>query len=132
MRTFYAIALAAAASLATLSQAAAQEVNTGQAATAVQITGVPLQRYRLDREAEEDVKGVYVLNNGKSMRVSIQGNRLVAEIDGERRAALVPVGHKVFVAPGIDSILSFDEKTGDSVTDVVVRPRRQASYALAD
>ena len=132
MRTLYAIALATAASLATFSQATAQEVNTGEAATAVQISGVPLKRYRLDREAEEDVKGVYVLNNGKSMRVSVQGNRLVAEIDGERRAALVPVGHKVFIAPGIDSILSFDEKSGDSVTDVVLRPRRNAGYALAN
>ena len=132
MRTLYAIALAAAASFATFSQAAAQQVNTGQAATAVQISGVPLERYRLDPEAEEDVKGLYILSNGKTMRVSLQGNRLFAQIEGERRAPLVPVGHKVFVAPGIDSILSFDEKIGDSVTDVVMRPRRQASYALAN
>ena len=131
MRTLTAIALAAAASLATFSHAAAQQVNTGEAATAVQISGVPLKPYRIDPEAEEDVKGIYILSNGKSMRVSLQGNRLVAQIDGQRRAALVPVGHKVFVAAGMDSILSFDEKIGDSVTDVVMRPRRDAGYALA-
>lgn len=133
MRTIYAIALAAAASFATFSQASAQtRTATPQPSTAVQISGVPPAPYRMDRDEADDVKGVYQLSNGKYMRVSMRGNRLVAEIDGERRTNLVPVGPKVFVAPGSDTVVAFDEPADGRMNDVVLRPRRQVGYAFAD
>ena len=132
MRTTYAIALAAAASFATFSQATAQTQATAQPSTAVQISGVSPAPYRMEREEINDVKGVYQLSNGKYMRVSMRGNRLVAEIDGERRANLEPVGPKVFVAPATDMVVAFDEPADGRMNDVVLRPRRQVGYAFAD
>ena len=133
MRTLYAIALAATASLATVSQASAQTQGaTPQPSTAVQISGVPPAPYRPDRDEVDDVKGVYQLSNGKYMRVSMRGNRLVAEVDGERRSNLVAVGPKVFVAPTTDTVVAFDEPANGQMNDVVLRPRRQAGYAFAD
>lgn len=133
MRTLYSLALAAAASVAIISQASAQDAPAPlPASTAVQISGVSPAPYRMDREAADDVKGIYQLSNGKYMRVSSRGNRLVAEIDGERRANLVPVGHKVFIAPVTDTVVSFDEPADGRMNDVVLRPRRQAGYAFAD
>ncbi|NML62901.1 hypothetical protein HHL21_17815 [Massilia sp. RP-1-19] len=133
MRTSFAIALAAAASFVTFSQAAAQDAQAApQSSTAVQISGVSPAPYRMDREEAEEVKGIYQLSNGKYMRVATRGNRLVAEIDGERRSNLVPVGHKVFVAPVTDTVVAFDEPADGRMNDVVLRPRRQAGYAFAD
>lgn len=132
MRTLYALALAAVASFVTFSQASAQNQQTTlQAGTAVQISGVPPAQHRLDREAAEDVTGIYQLSNGKYMRVVNRGNRLVAEIDGERPTKLVPVGYKVFIAPVSDTRVSFDETSNGRTNDVVLRPR-QDSYASAD
>ena len=133
MRTLHALALAAAASFATFSQASAQDQQaTLQVGTAVQISGVPPAQRRLDREEAEGVTGLYQLSNGKYMRVAIRGNRLVAEIRGERRNKLVPVGHKDFIAPVSDMLVSFDETSNGRTNDVVLRPRRQDSYAFAD
>ena len=133
MRTLYAFALAATASFAVFSQASAQTQGVApQPSTAVQISGVPLKPYRMVREEAEDAKGVYQLSNGKYMRVSMRGNRLVAEIDGERRTDLVPVGAKVFVAPATDTVVAFDEPANGQMNDVVLRPRRQVGYAFAD
>lgn len=133
MRTIYAIALAAAASFATFSPASAQtQAAAPQSSTAVQISGVSPAPYRMDREEAADVKGVYQLSNGKYMRVSMRGNRLVAQINGEPRVNLVPVGPKVFVAPSSDMVLAFDEPADGRMNDVVLRPRRHIGYAFAD
>ena len=128
MRTLHALALgfAAAASFATVSQASAQTPRaTGPAGTAIQVTGVPLARYRLETEDVDYYKGVYELSNGKYMRVSARGKRLFAEIDGERRAELIPVGRNVFIAPGAETIMMFDEVHEGRLNDVVIKPRRQ-------
>lgn len=125
MRTLHVLALAASASFATFSQAAAQAPATGPAGTTIQVPGVPMARYRLDTEAITYYKGVYELSNGKYMRVSNRGKRLFAEIDGERRAELIPVGRNVFVAPNADTIMMFDEVYNGRLNDVVIRPRRQ-------
>jgi hypothetical protein len=133
MRTPIAIALAAAASFVTFAQASAQDAPAApQASTAVQISGVSPAPYRMDREATEEVKGLYQLSNGQYMRVAARGNRLVAEILGVSRSKLVPVGHKVFIAPATDTVVAFDEPADGRMNDVVLRPRRQAGYAFAD
>ncbi|MCC6070008.1 hypothetical protein ACFSQU_03640 [Massilia sp. GCM10020059] len=126
MRTLYVLALAAAASFATFSTAAAQAPDAaGPAGTTIQVTGVPMARYRLDTEGFNYYKGTYELSNGKYMRVSNRGKRFFAEIDGERRAELIPVGRNVFIAPGADMIMLFDEVYNGRMNDVVIRPRRQ-------
>ena len=126
MRSLHALALAAAASFATFSQASAQEpAAAAPAGTAVQVPGVPMARYRLDTEGITYYKGTYELSNGKYMRVSNRGKRLFAEIDGERRAELIPVGRNVFIAPNADTIMMFDEVYNGRLNDVVIRPRRQ-------
>jgi hypothetical protein len=133
MRTSFAIALAAAASFATFAQASAQDAPAApQASTAVQISGVPPAPYRMNREEAEEVKGLYQLSNGQYMRVATRGNRLVAEILGVSRSKLVPVGHKVFIAPNTDTVVAFDEPADGRMNDVVLRPRREAGYAFAD
>ena len=123
MRTLHVLTIAAAASFATLGQAAAQA--TGTASTTVQVTGTPGERYKVDREEFADYKGSYLLSNGKAMAVTSRGKRFYAEIDGERRAELIPVGPKVFVAPDSDVIMMFDEVYNGRRNDVVIRPRRQ-------
>lgn len=132
MRTLYVLALAAGATFATLSPASAQSPNPpSPAATAVKVSGVAPAPYRLDRQAMEDVQGVYQLADGSYMRVSTRGNRLVAEINGEGRANMVAVGPKVFIVPATDTVVSFDEDADGGTMDVVLRPRSMASYALA-
>lgn len=123
MRTLHAFALAAAASFATFAQAAPQAPDT--AGTTIQVPGAPLARYRMDTEGFNYYKGTYELSNGKYMVVSNRGGRVFAEIDGERRAELIPVGRNVFVARDADMIMMFDEVHDGRLNDVVIRPRRQ-------
>lgn len=125
MRTLHAFALAAAASFATLAQAAPQAPDP--AGTAVQVPGVPMERYRMNAEGFSYYKGTYELSNGKYMVVSNRGKRFFAEIDGERRAELIPVGRNVFIARDADMIMMFDEVYNGQLNDVVIRPRRQVS-----
>lgn len=133
MRNLYALALAAAASFATISQASAQDSQAPLPDnTAVQISGVAPARYRMDREAADQVKGLYLLSDGSYLRVTRRGSRLVAQINGARRTDLVPVGHKVFIAPVTDTVVAFDEPADGRDNDVVLRPRRQFGYAFAD
>ena len=124
MRTLHVFTLAAAVSFATIAQASAQDPIAAGPAGTVQVPGVPMARYRLDAEGVTYYKGVYELSNGKYMRVSNFGKRLFAQVDGERRAELIPVGRNVFIAPGADTIMMFDEVYNGRLTDVVIRPRR--------
>lgn len=123
MRTLHAFALAAAASFATFAQAAPQA--TGPAGTTIQVPGVPMEPYRLDSEGFSYYKGTYELSNGKYMVVTNRGRRFFAEIDGQRRAEIVPVGRNVFIARDADMIMMFDEVYNGRMNDVVIRPRRE-------
>ena len=126
MRTLYVFALAAAASLAALSPAAAQAPATaGTPSTTVQVTGVPGARYKVDSEELAGYRGTYLLSDGRVMVVRNRGKRFFAEIDGDRRAELIPVGPRIFVAPERDVIMMFDEVYNGRLNDVVIRPRRQ-------
>lgn len=126
MRTLHALALAATASFATFAHAAPQAPGaTGAAGTTIQVPGAPMAPYRLDSEGFADYKGTYELSNGKYMVVSNRGRRFYAEIDGERRAELIPVGRNVFIGRDADMIMMFDEVFNGQRTDVVIRPRRQ-------
>lgn len=124
MRTLHALALAATASFATFAHAAPQAPGaTGS--TTIQVPGAPMAPYRMDSEGFADYKGTYELSNGKYMVVSNRGRRFYVEIDGERRAELIPVGRNVFIGRDADMIMMFDEVFNGRRSDVVIRPRRQ-------
>lgn len=126
MRTLHALALAAAASFATLAQAAPQAPDApAPAASTIRVPGVPMAPYRLKSEDYSYYKGTYELSNGKYMVVTNRGKRFFADIDGERRAELIPVGRNVFIARDADMIMMFDEVYNGQLNDVVIRPRRQ-------
>jgi hypothetical protein len=123
MRTRHILALAAAASFTTLAQAAPQAPDAP--GSTIQVPGVPMAPYRLKSDDYSYYKGTYELSNGKYLVVSNRGKRFFAEIDGERRAELIPVGRNVFVARDADMIMMFDEVYNGQLNDVVIRPRRQ-------
>lgn len=76
----------------------------------------PLDRIELPRERRnvwadefDQVKGTYYLSNGKTMQLSMWGNRMYARIDGMPKSQLVAVSPYVFVA--------LDEKLKISIDD---------------
>lgn len=123
MRTLHAIALAGAAFAAAVPAAHAQQAG---ASSTIEVPGAQLPPYRLSPyDFSENNKGTYELSNGKYMRVLNRGRRYYAEISGERRAELIPVGRNVFIARDRDMMVLFDEVSGGRRNDVVIRPRRQ-------
>lgn len=123
MRTLPIIALAAA-SFASLAPAAAQSPDQTIGAT-IRVPAAQPLRYRVRMDEFDEQKGTFLLSNGKTMTVSNRGRRFFAEIDGERRAELIPVGRDVYIAPERDAIILFNEEVRGRVHDVVIRPRRQ-------
>lgn len=76
----------------------------------------PLDRIELPPERRnvwvdefDQIKGTYYLSNGKSMQLSMWGNRMYARIDGMPKSQLVAVSPYVFVA--------LDEKLKISIDD---------------
>jgi hypothetical protein len=59
---------------------------------------LPAERRNVWADEFEDVKGTYALSNGKSMQLSMWGNRMYAKIDGMPKTQLVAVSPYVFVA----------------------------------
>jgi hypothetical protein len=124
MRNLLALALAAAAAFASVAPAAAQA--PGQTFGPIIRVPAPQQlRYRVPIEEFNDQKGTFELSNGKRMVVLNLGSRFYAEIDGERRAELIPVGRDVYIARDRDMMILFNEEANGRVHDVVIRPRRQ-------
>jgi hypothetical protein len=126
MRTLHAIALVAASSFATFAPAAAQTPSQTFGPT-IRVPAPQPLRYRVDMEEFNDQKGTFELSNGKRMVVLNRGRRFYAEIDGERRAELIPVGRDVYIARDRDMMILFNEEFNGRVHDVVIRPRRQVS-----
>ena len=125
MRTLHAIALAAAASLVMFAPAAAQAQEPAAGST-IQVPGAQMPPYKLSlNDFSENNKGTYELSNGKHLRVVNRGRRYYAEISGERRAELIPVGRDVFIARDRDMMVLFNEVSNGRRNDVVLRPRRQ-------
>lgn len=124
MRTLHAIALAAAASLATFAPAAAQTPDQA-VGTTIRVPGPQPLRYPVHLDEFNEQKGTFLLSNGKAMTVLNRGRRFYAEIDGERRAELIPVGRDVYIARDRDMMILFNEEFNGRVHDVVIRPRRQ-------
>ena len=121
---FHIAALAAAASLLTLSPAQAQPggPQEAQATTSIQVPA-PSERFRVTREDFKYYKGNYRLSNGRHMWISDFGRHFYAEVDGEPRVELYPVGYNVFVVRDSDRVLMFDQMYQGEINDVVIRAR---------
>ena len=72
-------------------------------------------------------KGNYLRSNGKSMWVSDLGRRCFAQVDGERRVELIPVGYNVFVVRDSDRIVMFDQDYNGEHNDVLIRSRARVA-----
>lgn len=57
----------------------------------------------------DKVKGTYYLSNGKSMQLSMWGNRMYAKIDGMNRLPLVAASPYVFVARNLQMKIIIDD-----------------------
>ena len=130
MRAFHlSAALAAAAAFALPQHASAQS----DAAMPALDTGAtirvpaPAERYRLTPQDFKYYKGNYQLSNGKTMWVSDLGRRYFAQVDGERRVELIPVGYNVFVVRDSDRIVMFDQQYGGEHNDVLIRSRARVA-----
>lgn len=126
MRAFHlSAALAAAAAFALPQHASAQS----DAATPALDTGAtirvpaPAERYRLTPQDFKYYKGNYRLSNGKNMWVSDLGRRYFAQVDGEAKVELIPVGYNVFVVRDGNRIVMFDQEYGGEHNDVLIRSR---------
>ena len=130
MRTHYLIAaLAAAAALAAPGHVSAQsaiETPALDTSSTVRIPA-PAERYRLPPGDFKYYKGNYRLSNGKYMWVSDLGRRYFAQVDGERRVELIPVGYNVFVVRDSDRIVMFDQQYGGEHNDVLIRSRARVA-----
>lgn len=129
MRALLPIAAFAAATLLPLSHAQAPAPQpAGQATTSIRVPA-PSERYRVSREDFKYYKGNYQLSNGKQMWISDFGRHFYAEVDGEPRVELIPVGYNVFVVRESDRVLLFDEMYNGELNDVVIRARTPAGGA---
>ncbi|NML62899.1 hypothetical protein HHL21_17805 [Massilia sp. RP-1-19] len=130
MRTFQLIAaLAAAAALAGPGYASAQSGTDTPAldtSTTVRVPA-PVERYQLPPRDFKYYKGNYRLSNGKYMWVSDLGRRYFAQVDGERRVELIPVGYNVFVVRDSDRIVMFDQDHNGEHNDVLIRSRARVA-----
>lgn len=115
MRKFHAIALAAVAFFAVSAHAA-----NGPAT--VPVTG-KAEPYQVDSEDFKQIRGSYVLSNGKTLSMVNRSRKFYAQVDGERPVELVPVGHNVFIARDRDMMVLFDEVHNGARRDVVIKPR---------
>lgn len=88
--------------LGTLSAAAGAQ--TTQTMEEVRISGtqarieLPAQLHDVWYDEFDTVKGTYYLSDGKSMQLSMWGNRMYAKVDGMNKVQLVAASPFVFVA----------------------------------
>lgn len=71
----------------------------------------------------DKVKGSYYLSNGKSMQLSMWGNRMYAKIDGMNKLPLVAASPYVFVARNLQMKIMIDDPdvtSGDIGATVVL------------
>lgn len=120
MRTLTTIALIAAASFATLAQAAPANPVIQSDTSSVNVTGSRAATYNVPQYEFDDYNGKFALSNGKRLTVSHNSTRFFAQIDNNKRFEIVPTGHKTFAAKDSDFEVRYDEFRDNRVNDVVV------------
>ncbi|MEJ7805699.1 MAG: hypothetical protein WKG03_07240 [Telluria sp.] len=97
------------------SAAAGTAAQTAPAVGEVRITRpverieLPVERRNMWADEFDQVKGQYRLSNGKTMELSLWGNRMYASIDGMPRSQLVAASPYVFVALDKKLKITIDE-----------------------
>lgn len=82
----------------------------------------------------DKVKGTYYLSNGKSMHLSMWGNRMYAKIDGMNKVPLLAASPYVFVARDLQMKIMIDDpdtSAGDINATVMLAAPRLSSTAAA-
>jgi hypothetical protein len=83
----------------------------------------------------DKVKGTYYLSNGKSMHLSMWGNRMYAKIDGMNKVPLLAASPYVFVARNLQMKIMIDDPdatTGDiNATVMLAAPRLTSTQPAA-
>lgn len=82
----------------------------------------------------DKVKGTYYLSNGKSMHLSMWGNRMYAKIDGMNKVPLLAASPYVFVARDLQMKIMIDDpdtSSGDINATVMLAAPRLSSTAAA-
>jgi len=121
MRTFKALAIAAATVFS--SAAFAAPANVPAADSSVQIRGTSARGVQMNDEQFANFSGQYQLANGKKLTVSSNNTRYFARIDGQRELEIVPTSNKSFMSTNTDIELRFDVQRNGVASDVVVAAR---------
>ncbi len=107
-KLIFAIAIGAlCAGAAAQSQLAVDEIRISGSLDRIEL---PQQLRNVWQDEFDQVKGSYVLSNGKTMQLGMWGNRMYAKIDGMPRAQLVAASPYTFVG--------LDRKMRIRITDV--------------
>lgn len=120
---------------------AAATAQTTQTMGEVRVTGtparieLPAQPYDVRFGEFDTVKGTYYLSDGKTMHLSMWGNRLFAKIDGMNKVQLVAAAPYVYVARNLQVKVMIDDPAasdGAINATVMLAAPRLSSTAGAD
>lgn len=119
-------ALSAAAVAQT--QPAADEIRISAGLSRIEL---PEELHNVWQDEFDQVKGTYRLSNGKTMQLSMWGNRMYAKIDGSPRRQLAAVTPYVFVARDLQMKIRIGnvESTGPITADVILSEPAMANTA---
>ncbi len=89
---------------------------------------LPTERRHVWTDEFDQVKGTYYLSNGKTMELSMWGNRMYARIDGMPKSQLVAASPYVFVALDEQMKITIDENEvpGRNTAEVILQTPRVA------
>jgi hypothetical protein len=96
---------------------------------------LPAEHHNMWADQFDDIKGLYFLENGKTMELSSWGNRIYASIAGMPRKPMVAASPYVFVALDKKLKITIDDsrRIGGSTAEVLmVVPRRLSDIGEPD
>lgn len=97
MRTLTILSIAIAMSTAT-AFAAPQQAQTEPSLSEIQVRAA-MPTYQLQPQQVDEVKGVYVMDNGSTVKITNQNRRLFAQIGQRSSTELIPISDTRFVSP---------------------------------
>jgi hypothetical protein len=96
---------------------------------------LPAERHNMWADQFDEIKGLYFLENGKTMELSSWGNRIYASIAGMPRKQMVAASPYVFVALDRKLKITIDDsqRIGGSTAEVLMAvPRRLSDIGEPD
>ncbi len=93
---------------------------------------LPAQRHNVWADEFDQVKGTYYLSNGKTMQLSMWGNRMYAKIDGMPKTQLAAESPYVFVALDEQLKITIDDSSvpGRNAAEILMLTPRMAGTAV--